>query len=550
MIIYFALKKHLKDLDEVAEQAGHSLYPVVVEHDSLQKVLASEMNTFPDFEFMVIDMELYKKEQNTFGAFVQSMKELYPAQILVYGNEDTKEDYAEYDGYAVMNTANRDMKDKIVQYFQNKLVADTHTWIAVAGLTSGAGTTALSMHLAAHIRKQNQEVSVTERGDVFRCLAMHYGWDELAEDSYQWGGVIYNHNQIDENSPYTVFDLGIADERCYTIWKQCQIKILVVDGKPYRIQGLGARLKQLREFPGEIILAFTFVPDEEKPILKKKYSSDKVRVWFVPVQPDLFITSDSYQDLVQGYVVPVPEAKKKRKIVPFRVPQLPKKISKNKIMAGSIILISVIFGFALATTLEQKQKDNYLEVAVESFPRMNFSGTTRIRLMLAKEQAATATDIIVEPQTEAATEATTETPASESTERIPNTENGLKHLEDYVGTQAPVTEPPATEAPATEEQQTSGVIASLTPSLSGYNGQIYTGSQVIAIMNKFAGQPVAVHLITRSSEGWYNYSVSGNGLIAAASVSSCTSQIDTQCSFLCQVIYVNGEEVGLEFIQQ
>ncbi|MBP3505962.1 MAG: hypothetical protein J6K43_06125 [Lachnospiraceae bacterium] len=547
MILYLTDAEHLEELATLREE----IHVKQIGNQDMQVLFQQELKHLSTVTHLIVEEAAIRND--TWEAAAASMRVMRNIPVLlIVENEGMTDTFIRKENYDVINRCRRDIQEIVRAWIQqaDDMESLNHTWIAVAGLTNGAGTTALSMHLAAHIRKQNQEVSVTERGDVFRCLAMHYGWDELAEDSYQWGGVIYNHNQIDENSPYAVFDLGIADERCYTIWKQCQIKILVVDGKPYRIQGLGARLKQLREFPGEIILAFTFVPDEEKPILKKKYSSDKVRVWFVPVQPDLFITSDAYQDLVQGYVVPVPEAKKKRKIVSFRVPQLPKKISKNKIMAGSIILISVIFGFALATTLEQKQKDNYLEVAVESFPRMNFSGTTRIRLMLAKEQAVTETDIIVEPQTEAATEATTETPASESTERILNTENGLKHLEDYVGTQAPVTEPPATEAPATEEQQTSGVIASLTPSLSGYNGQIYTGSQVIAIMNKFAGQPVAVHLITRSSEGWYNYSVSGNGLIAAASVSSGTSQIDTQCSFLCQVIYVNGEGVGLEFIQQ
>lgn len=547
MILYLTDAEHIEELATLREE----IHVKQIGNPDMQVLFQQELKHLSTVTHLIVEEVAIRND--TWEAAAASMRVMRNIPVLlIVENEGMTDTFIRKENYDVINRCRRDIQEIVRAWIQqaDDMESLNHTWIAVAGLANGAGTTALSMHLAAHIRKQNQEVSVTERGDVFRCLAMHYGWDELAEDSYQWGGVIYNHNQIDENSPYTVFDLGIADERCYTIWKQCQIKILVVDGKPYRIQGLGARLKQLREFPGEIILAFTFVPDEEKPILKKKYSSDKVRVWFVPVQPDLFITSEAYQDLVQGYVVPVPEAKKKRKIVPFRVPQLPKKISKNKIMAGSIILISVIFGFALATTLEQKQKDNYLEVAVESFPRMNFSGTTRIRLMLAKEQAATATDIIVEPQTEAATEATTETPASESTERIPNTENGLKHLEDYVGTQAPVTEPPATEAPDTEEQQTSGVIASLTPSLSGYHGQIYTGSQVISIMNKFAGQQVAIHLMTRSSEGWYNYSVSGNGLIAAASVSSCTSQIDTQCSFLCQVIYVNGEGVGLEFIQQ
>ena len=44
----------------------------------------------------------------------------------------------------------------------------------------------------------------------------------------------------------------------------------------------------------------------------------------------------------------------------------------------------------------------------------------------------------------------------------------------------------------------------------------------------------------------YNYA---DGSTANA-VSDGIVQIDTSCSFLCQVIQVNGEDAGLEFVQQ
>lgn len=56
-----------------------------------------------------------------------------------------------------------------------------------------------------------------------------------------------------------------------------------------------------------------------------------------------------------------------------------------------------------------------------------------------------------------------------------------------------------------------------------------------------------MHLITRSGEGWYNYYTDWS---SAAPVSTGIAQIDPQCSFLCQVLYANGESVGLEFVQQ
>lgn len=116
-------------------------------------------------------------------------------------------------------------------------------------------------------------------------------------------------------------------------------------------------------------------------------------------------------------------------------------------------------------------------------------------------------------------------------------------------TQPPAQVPTGTEAPATEALRQE-VNVPLTPSLKGYQGQIYTGSQVVSIMNKFAGQLVAVHLITRSLDGWYNYSIGGGGLVAVSAVSSGTALVDPQCSFLCQVMQVNGEDLGVEFVQQ
>lgn len=103
---------------------------------------------------------------------------------------------------------------------------------------------------------------------------------------------------------------------------------------------------------------------------------------------------------------------------------------------------------------------------------------------------------------------------------------------------------------ATTETTTAAIPIPMRPSLRGYQGQIYTGSEVIAIMSQYAGQEIAMHLQTRSSDGWYNYSITGSGLAVAAAVSSGTALIDPEVSFLCQVLNIGGEDLGLEFVQQ
>lgn len=474
--------------------------------------------------------------------------------LLLTEDADIADTFIRKEHYDILNRAHKDVREAVRDWADNclsrEIKALNHTWIAIAGLTPGCGTTALAMHLAAYIQKQRQEVSVTERADVFRQLAEAYGWEETAPDSYQWGGIIYNHNQIDEESPFTIFDLGVMAPGSHEVWKQCQIKILVADGKPYRLLELERQLKELQKYPGKIILVFTFVPEAEKPTLRKKYASEPVRVWFAPLEPDLFLSSDEYRELVQGYVEPVPEEQKRKKVIPFQVPKL--SVKKNKILAGGILLLALGTGFGLSAVMNVCKNQQVTQVAVESIPRMDFAAITRIRLMLVEEQAEQTAEAVPEQQAEEGSGQTTKEPATETPKETvvegagESSAAGLSQLENpQPSVQTPaVTETTVTEAPRQE------VTVPLTPSLKGYQGQIYTGSQVVSIMNKFAGQPVAMHLITRSSDGWYNYSIGGGGLVAASAVSSGTALVDPQCSFLCQVVQVNGEDVGLEFVQQ
>lgn len=536
-------------------------------HADMLQVFRSELWQFGTVSDIIVDAGAV--DMNTWERAAELLQTMKRIPVLLLVNDDSMtETFIQKEHYDILNRAHKDIREMIREWLEHDAEVLGHTWIAVSGLTSGCGVTSLAMHLAEYIRNQGKEVSVTERADIFEQLADAYHWEEVAKNCYQWGGVLYNHNQIDEGAEYTIFDIGTMTDNL-TIWNQCQIKILVVDGKPYRRKGLGEQLKRLRGMPGTIILAFTFVPEVEKPELRKKYTSEHVRVWFVPLNPDLFVTTKDYQALVDGYVEPVQEDKKKQNIFPFPIP-------KRKILAGAIILAVLSLGFGMAVMLDRQRESQYTEVAVEPMSRMSVTGTTRIRLMLAEEQVAMEAELAAESQTEAGMEGTAETEADtnadattvaaegEITETIPNTRNEIKHLEDRNAeptghgeagaaedsSGALSTEASSAENSSTEATQSSGIPVSLTPSLSGYQGQIYTGSQVISIMNKFAGQPVAVHLITRSSDGWYNYSVSGNGLASAPAVSSGTALVDTQCSFLCQVLYVNGEGDGLEFVQQ
>lgn len=566
MILYLSDEEHEEELNGL----NADIHTMIFQHQDMTHIFRKELQHMGAVTHIIVEEQAVDRKTWDTAAEAFRLSKSIPLLLLV-DEPETPETFIRGENYDTLNRSHRDISELLCTWIQNVHTgsvdgnrntssnidaAFNHVWIAAAGLTTGAGTTALAMHLAAYINKQNQEVAVTERADAFVRLAEVYEWNELSEGSYQWGGIIYNHNQIDENIPYTVFDLGLMNSRCHEIWKQCQVKILVVDGKPYHMQELTQQLNTLKDYPGSIILAFTFVPEAERAALRNQYASEQVKVWFVPFEPDLFISSDDYQELVEGYVKPLP--KEKKNIISFRLPkaEFPGLGTKQKRMMIGILVCMLFGAFGVGMAVSHKQDNiSNIQIAVESVPRMDFTGITRIRMLLVSEQAEKAletTEIL--PIEEANTgEGVTDEVYSDETG---TTESGRAKTEkdNQTATEVPATEAAnmTTEADTTaaSTQALQTVPAQVSPSLGGYNGQIYTGSDVVNIMNQMSGQLVAIHLVTRSSDGWYNYSVSEGGYAAAASVSNGTVVIDTQCSFLCQVIQVNGEDAGLAFVQQ
>lgn len=445
------------------------------------------------------------------------------------------------DGYLLLNRAHKDIREELTKWLAGEDVLKKHTWIAVAGLTPSVGTTSLAMHLAEYIAGTGRQAAVTELSHLFPELAEAYGWQAVDDTGWIFGGVHFNSGQIEE-VPYTVFDLGLIGEKQYAMMSRCEIKILVADGKPYRLHDLDKRLAELKELPGKIWLVFNFVTELEQARLKQHYSSDQVSVWFAPYAPDLLVTDARYQELLTGYVTP-PETKKKKKVknkgqpkqirqqqvqperrqAPDQEIPAKKQMSKNKnrkqtlkvllLAGGSLAALFFLFGtdmigVRLLRAMAQDYNKQETAVYVQS-EQMQRLSSAKLRL----------------EATEATTEATTEAGKTEAT-----TEAVTTAAQQTVAATAGTTTAPATEATtaATEATTEKTITIPVRPSLSGYDGQIYTGAEVQAIMNQYAGSNVSCSVTTRDGSG----------------------TIDPACSFLCQVVYTGGEETGLHFTQQ
>lgn len=133
-------------------------------------------------------------------------------------------------------------------------------------------------------------------------------------------------------------------------------------------------------------------------------------------------------------------------------------------------------------------------------------------------------------------EPVTEKPASEtaSTEMTSSTEKTTAKAttEATVNvTQAPL---PATTTEATTEATTS---SQPTADVSGYDGTVCTGSEVISIINNYGG---GVGITVEMRTGTLSFGLYGSDDV---------SQIDTSASFYCTVTYINGVAAAVRFTQ-
>lgn len=559
MILYITDEAHKDYLSFITDEDVQ--VRIYRERDMLVKV-RKELPYLSNVNAVIVDGTGIDK--TTWPDAVELLHSMVQVPVLLIEESGQKETWISCGGYVWMNRMHKDIKEEILYWLQNGGDMNSpHTWIGVAGLSPSAGTTSLSMHLAQYIHLAGEQAAVTETGDSFPAMAEAYGWDVMEENVWNWGGVYYNSKQIDENIRYTVFDLGVMEKKKQAMLDRCEIKILVAEGKLHKLQALNQKLKELRNLSGTLILAFTFTPETDKAWLRKRYGSDRVSVWFAPVEVDLFQTGLDYGELVKDYIVPPVADKKKQtsgkrekgsvmKTIKEGCLQIPKKVWLSA--AGVVVMLLFLFGMGVVLLTGKKEGQEPQEVVISTDAADIPAEAEDIRKESDKIHMDTETteDAPEEGTIESSASQTETTEATVSTDAADiqgTTEAELQQNTEQQNIQTPVPEKPEGQAPAAEAPG-QPISVQITPSLRGYQGQIYTGSQVVFIMNKFAGQKVAMHLITRTSEGWYNYSLSGNGLAAASAVSSGTALVDQQCSFLCQVIAANGEDVGLEFIQQ
>lgn len=206
-------------------------------------------------------------------------------------------------------------------------------------------------------------------------------------------------------------------------------------------------------------------------------------------------------------------------------------ISKKMVIALSVSIGMICLIVTTIYVLHKSDNDVAAQVEIVSEDKaiIDYDGE-KVAELINEENLTETTTSIEETVTTQVTDrdsatATTQA-AQKKTNNISSTTEGSNNKPNSVATTQIVA---TTEAPVPQVTTTEARIeAPTTISLSGYSGQIYSGGNVRAIINKVSGYGVGYSILLRDNTS-----------------TSDTSMIDGNCSYLCQV---NGNSIC--FVEQ
>lgn len=489
-------------------------------------------------DYLVIDQQGITDTTKDIEEVTDVLKMMFQnVKVLLYINdENIEETYIENDFYTTINAAHKEVKTELNRFFGNEVVEEEfkNTWIGIAAAHPKAGATTQAINIANYIKQYDNSVCYTEANETNNLsdIAEFYEFEKLDKDHYKFENLTYRSKKIDMESHYLVLDLGVLNEKNIELYNKCKVKILVTGSKPYEIKYLDNILNNI-EVPGLINVLLNYTAEQDKNIIRNKYLEESnLKIVFGEYAPSLFevVNKDIYKNIFSKFLV-IPEEEEKTNSNTKKKNPFSKIISKSAffLLASISIGLNMLYFLFSNPSNTGDTKDVYLKI-------QGIELTEHIRDSTNKTTEVANVD-----------EVNKDPPSTTENETTKN--STTEYVKTTTTTKAPTTATPTTQAPqTTATTEAKKVVVSSSVSLSGYNGQIYSGENVIYILNKFAGQRVAFKVTTRDSSCWYNYEVSGNDLVAATSVSS--ANVDSSCSYYATVINLNGEDVGIEFLQQ
>ncbi|MDE6433705.1 MAG: fibronectin type III domain-containing protein [Lachnospiraceae bacterium] len=312
MIIYISNEEKKELLDSLAEQHEWELVREVFAGESLSDYITEKLQVIQSLSYMVIDRASIKENDRELEEIIETIQCMYSTQVILLeeklvdeNGEQQKVMYGEH--YTSLDKYQDDLERNIEYLLTGEKIpaefAVDGIWIGVTSSGTGAGCTDFSIGLANFIYRYNQSVCYVEgneSGDL-AAMASFYGMEKAEDNHYVKNGMDYWHQSIDQSRRFVVIDLGKYNAVKARLLSQCKIKVLIGDGKPYRMADLLNVYRQMKDDTAQVFLNLCNGADYEK--LQADYSQSVSITGRVSWHDHLFENENSlYQHVMRDYI--------------------------------------------------------------------------------------------------------------------------------------------------------------------------------------------------------------------------------------------------------
>ena len=339
MVIYITSDEKKDLLNRMSKQYDWELLVEVMEKGSLNKFITDRLQVINSIRYLVIERSCIKENEQQLHDLLDTIHAIWSPQIILL-EEILQDDDGEYQKVIYQNniTSLYKYQDNIevnIEYLLKgeKIPAEnvySGTWIGVMSANSGAGCTHVAIDLATFIGSQGQSVCYVEANDSgdLGAMAQFYEFEQVEDNHYRKDGIDYWHQMIDPEKKFAVLDIGKYNAAKMEMFNQCKIKILVSDGKPYRMADAMNVLRYVQD--DSVRLWLNYIHEEEFDKINERYLSSVLNpIGRIGWHKNMFHGADAlYQEVLQSYIQFVPKKTPKLTFL-FKTDVLKDKIQKK-----------------------------------------------------------------------------------------------------------------------------------------------------------------------------------------------------------------------------
>lgn len=321
VIIYISREENRQLLDRLAEQNEWELLAEAVDKVSLNTFISNKLQLIASLQYMVIDRSCISETDKKLNEVVKAVHEMWQTKVILLTEELADEEGRQQkviygDQITFLHKYQDNLAGKLEYLLKGEKIPGKEiyegVWIGVMSVNSGAGATHVSVGLANYIGQHGESVcyvEANESGDL-SAMADFYGMEQEGENHYRKGEVDYWHQSIDSDKRFAVLDLGKYSGMKSELFNQCKVKILVTDGKPYRMADAFTVLRYIDDEAAKLWLNFSHPEEYEK--VKDMYLDEAGHeTGCIGWHKDMFQGEDSlYEEVMKEYIpVPVRQSK-------------------------------------------------------------------------------------------------------------------------------------------------------------------------------------------------------------------------------------------------